>query len=110
MAVRTDLEGATEAHALTNLDAFIEEIPVNAEIDVIRRDDLDNGGRFGFALVVDDDHFALVQMPGWELDRVRFIAAPGQDGQYAGVCVDDTNYLWLFATSIVAQKLAGVRR
>lgn len=105
------LDGATEETATANMDAFIEAIPLDLEIDFVRHPEIDTGGHYGFLLLVDvGERSVPIKMPGIALDRVR---DTGSENIYelgkSGVVVAGILYRWIFATSIAGQYLAGVR-
>jgi hypothetical protein len=96
------VSGATEQHAIANIQAFIQDC-VNRDsaltgMAFFRTPETDYGdGRYGFDLLW-QDKTVEIQMPGWELERVRFTGAEGQNIlNFPRLYVDGNSWAWKFA-------------
>ncbi|MEU4386591.1 hypothetical protein [Promicromonospora sp. NPDC023805] len=92
---------ATEENATANMEAFaagLRDLGV-AITEVARHAEEDYGeGRYAYTVKTGDQRTLEVQMPGWPLDRVRFVDADHQDiWDFPRLYVDDSSWVWTFA-------------
>jgi hypothetical protein len=65
------------------------------------------GGRFGYTLRR-GDYSVVVQMPGFPLERTRFMKEPGQDPwHFPRLYVDYSSWLWYVAVDVARAILTG---
>jgi len=95
------VEGATEKNARENMKQFVKDCDSSLTWRFKRNKKADYGeGRFAFTVSCDEFPAKKVeiQMPGWELERVRFT---GEDGQniwhYPRLYVDGSSSVWKWA-------------
>lgn len=100
------IEGATEANALECVKAFIKDLGADAAM-IERLPEREDNGRYGYRLTL-DGRSTVVDMPGWPVDRVRFMGRDGQDiWQFPRLYVDGSSWLWKFALYSAALGLFG---
>jgi hypothetical protein len=90
---------ATEAHAAINITAFLDDLAIEHDVlrPAIRHGEMDEGGRFGWTIRVDDVWFEI-EMPGIPLDQVRWIDGPEQNiWNFPRLYVDGSSWVWKYA-------------
>ena len=94
---------ATEANAEANMRQYIADSPLLGLIWE-RETTYDGDGRFGFRVWWDDEGtktrygYIEIEMPGWELPRVRYMGEPGQNiWDFPRLYVDGASWIWKFA-------------
>lgn len=94
------VNGATENNATKNIEHFITDCENNKVkgIQFVRIPDSDYGnGRYAFLLWV-DQRCHEIQMPGLQLDKVRYINPETQNiWDYPRLYVDGSSWVWKFA-------------
>jgi hypothetical protein len=96
-----EVEGATEENARANMEQFVKDCDSSLTWHFRRNKKADYGdGRYAF--VVHCDEFPAkkveIQMPGWKLERVRFLGTDGQNPfAFPRLYVDGSSWLWKFA-------------
>lgn len=93
--------------AWRNLKAFIADLGlVGVHYRRMKKHDYGNG-RYAYQLRY-QGRKVEIQMPGWELARVRFTGAKEQNPwDYPRLYVDDSSWLWQFAVSCAKADLTG---
>lgn len=95
------VEGATEKNARANMKQFMKDCDSSLHWHCRRDKRADYGdGRFAFKLYCDEFEGKKVeiQMPGWELERVRYMGNGQNPFQFPRLYVDGSSWLWEFAT------------
>lgn len=96
-----EVEGALEANAYTNIKQFVKDCDPSLKWHWRRNRKADYGeGRFAFMVFCNEfpTHKVEIQMPGWELKRVRFMDGKTQDvWEFPRLYVDGSSWLWKFA-------------
>ena len=96
-----DVEGATEANARANMKQFIKDCDSSLHWSFRRDSKKDYGdGRYCFNVSCEEypNKKIEIQMPGWELDRVRYMGDEGQNVfNFPRLYVDGSSWLWEFA-------------
>lgn len=95
------VDGAREEYADHNISQLVQD--VDLEGITYRKDaSKDDGeGRFGYQLTHHQKDVE-VQMPGWPLERVRFLGKEGQKiMEFPRLYVDGSSWLWKFAVNII---------
>ena len=95
------VEGATLENAEANMKQFISDSSLADELVFERYgDNEDEDGRFRFYVYWKrcEAMRVSVDMPGWTLERVRYIGEPGQDiWDFPRLYVDGSSWVWEFA-------------
>lgn len=94
------VEGATEANAIANIKQFVKDCDTSLTWHWRRAKNLDYGdGRFAFKVYCDEFKAKKVeiQMPGWGLERVRYMGTEQNPWHFPRLYVDDSSWLWEFA-------------
>lgn len=98
------VQGATEEHAAYNMGVFTVEVMQRRGHDVVpgaeRRPDLDDEGRFGWALIFGDETYEI-EMPGLPLADVRYMGLEGQNILgFPRLYVNGSSWIWKYALGI----------
>ena len=94
---------ATEQDAIYNMIAFLQDSPLTGNLLCARVPELDEDGRFGFHVFLGRDCDTrlgpiIVQMPGWELERVRYMGELEQNiWHFPRLYIDGSSWVWKFA-------------
>lgn len=95
------VEDATEDNARINIKQFLKDCEGSLHWHSRRAKAKDYGdGRYAFAVWCDEFAHKKVeiQMPGWELERVRYLGLAGQNVfNFPRLYVDGSSWLWEFA-------------
>ena len=90
------VEGASETNAMINIFAFVDDSPIdNLTIRRTREDDYGDG-RYSFK-VGSQGQEVDIQMPGWELERVRFMGDDQNPWDYPRLYLEHGSCLWIYA-------------
>lgn len=100
-------DNAYEDDARHNMDAFMVDLGIKG-IRVRRHARADYGaGRFAYRLYY-QGRKVEIQMPGWELARVRFTGADEQNvWDFPRLYVNDDSWLWRYALNCAKADLLG---
>jgi hypothetical protein len=95
-----EMDDATEENAIANMEQFIQDCQCSDDLAFERSNTLDyHGGRYAF--MVSRKGFRNrfeIQMPGRELDRVRYTGAEDQNiWHYPRLYVDGSSWVWKYA-------------
>lgn len=94
---------ATRERAAASLAVFIEDLGLSG-VASKERPEHDGGGRFGFVLRL-GERTTTIRMPGWPVERVRFLG-PGQNAwDFPRLYVDGSSWLWCFALTMAKRDL-----
>jgi hypothetical protein len=102
------VEGATEANATANVEAFINGLGLESgAVTAERQPSEDSNGRFGYLLRYQGRDCA-VEMPGLPLEEVEFLGGPDQNPwDYPRLYVDGNSWLWCYGLNVARECLAG---
>lgn len=98
-----NVRGANCFNAYDNMRQLIADCPAR-KLSYRRASKLDYGdGRYAFWVRDTENGKRIeVQMPGWKLDRVRYIGAEDQNPfDFPRLYVDGSSWLWKFAVNIL---------
>jgi len=96
-----NVDGASEANARTNMKQFVKDCDSSLTWHTRRNKNADYGdGRYCFMLSCDEfpKKKVEIQMPGWELERVRYMGLDQNPWHFPRLYVDGSSWLWEFAT------------
>jgi hypothetical protein len=95
------VEGALEANSIKNIKQFVKDCDPTLKWHWRRAKHLDYGnGRYAFLVFCDEFKKTKIeiQMPGWELSKVRFEDTESQDvWDFPRLYVEGSSWLWMFA-------------
>ena len=99
----------TEDNARANMSAFWTDLTAR-KLDpaaFTRNSAADYGeGRYAFDFCIGDE-LHQVQMPGWPLEKVRYLGGEQSPWDFPRLYVDDSSWLWFFALNILMPDDAG---
>lgn len=99
------LENASEAKATENIAQFCYDIMDGIAYE--RAPEEDSEGRFGYRLTL-EGRSCVVEMPGIDTDKVRWLDKPGQNiWDFPRLYVDGSSWVWGFAVGMAGDKLTG---
>lgn len=91
--------------------ANVKQLMADVALDGLRmrryRPD-DNRGRFGFRLYYNGRR-CDIEMPGWSLDRVRWMDHSQDIWQFPRLYVDGSSWIWQIAINVVRGQLTDPR-
>ena len=101
-------DDATAEHSYENMKHFLVDCAVSGA-EFVAVPTMDYGeGRFCF-LVWKDNNCAEIQMPGWSLEKVRYVKSEGQNiWDFPRLYVDGGSWIWYIAADIVKRILSEV--
>lgn len=85
------------------IKAFVADLGLEG-VKVERDKQADEDGRFGFVLTY-EERSVEVDMPGLELDRVRYVSKDQNPFAFPRLYVDGSSWLWMFAVNIALGNL-----
>ncbi len=93
------MNDASESQAIANMTAFIDDCDFPGRLSASRVPGHDYGeGRYAFAVQrIGFKQVIEVQMPGRDLERVRYINEDQNIWDFPRLYVDDSSWAWLFA-------------
>ena len=99
-----EVEDAREEYADENIVQLVQD--VGLERITYRRDAPRDYGKGRFAYQLSDAQRDVeVQMPGWPLERVRYLGEKDQDmGNFPRLYVDGESWFWRFAVDMIKSK------
>ena len=109
-AIPTAVANATVEHARENMRHFLADLDIE-RVAILEWSDLSydkcyRDGRFAFVLLADNNRWVDIQMPGWELSRVRFTGSEDQNiWHFPRLYVDGGGWVWSYALSSARVRL-----
>jgi hypothetical protein len=100
-----EIDGTNEADAKANIETFVEDIGLTG-VMAERLDERDHDGRYGYRLT-HGEHSTVVDMPGWSIDRVRWMGQSQDIWQFPRLYVDGSSWVWRFAIGVAGDVLTG---
>lgn len=98
------LKLGSEKNAIKNIEQFVIDCDVG-DVSWQSTPEKDSGdGRHTFVLWKDGNH-VIVEMPGWELESVRYISDSQNVWDYPRLYIDGDSWVWKFAVSRARDKL-----
>lgn len=96
-----ETEGGTEEQAMENMHHFIADCSIK-DLKFVRVSQDDDYGRFAFIVYKDfkygDAKAFLIHMPGWKLDKVRFMGKENQNPfEFPRLFKNHSSWLWSYA-------------
>jgi hypothetical protein len=94
------VDGASESNARANMKQFVKDCDSSLTWHVRRNKKADYGdGRYCFMLSCEEfpKKKFEIQMPGWELERVRYMGLDQNPWGFPRLYVDGSSWLWEFA-------------
>lgn len=93
-----EIPGATEAHAESNMRHLLTDCN-RKDLKFVRAPEHDKGeGRYSYLVYRDrGTRYHLVEMPGWSLDKVRYMEESQNAWHFPRLYVDGSSWLWVFA-------------
>jgi hypothetical protein len=95
------VDGASEANARANMRQFVKDCDSSLHWHWRRDKNKDYGdGRYAFKVYCDEfpTKKIEIQMPGWGIERVRYMGTEGQNvWHFPRLYVDGSSWLWEYA-------------
>lgn len=101
------VENSKEEYANKNIEQLVKDVDLeNISTKRLPHKDYneeDNDGRFAYQLGYNQRNVE-VQMPGWPLEKVRFLGKENQDIlDFLRLYVDDSSWIWKYAVNIIRE-------